>query len=379
MIDNDINNQNIGTTPTKTGFFEKLAQWILYFGGVCCLLCFAGWLYMNYTERDNGFMTFFGLVLWLIIRWFCRWIYSIIKLWVNQKKRNASLIKIQEANVDNNLTDPDPSTKQVWLSFDNLPKEMYEYYTEIKASWFRLFETTPYSKVSSRYVHSITRGNKNREVEATHALYIEHQFVDKDLYLDAYVQIKPDNRDNIRTNIMYFLVWPWIIARILFDDDLDVYEFAVETVQWYGIDSITFFVMLFFFSGYISYLIRSRIANHNAVRIESRDFEKWFDVNSNDPIVARQICDPIFIADLDSWLIQNNLKKYSEIYFDFRLNRLLYKFDYSIVDKSEELNQEYVKDCISMTSKMIEKISILRNIAVVYAGRIALDISRVKQ
>jgi len=44
-----------------------------------------------------------------------------------------------------------------------------------------------------------------------------------------------------------------------------------------------------------------------------------------------------------------------------------------IEDKSSELSEEYVKNCIALTSEMIERTSLLRNMAVVYAGRVTLD------
>lgn len=365
----EVISNNLSSEIPKKTILEKFANIVLYLGAICCFLCILAGLYLYSKEDADGwFLVILWLIIWWIIWWLCRGIYKIIILWVNNNKRNLELSK--EEDRMNSLVDE--STGRTALSLDLIPNEMLESYTSIKRSWFRLFENTSLSSVRTQYIHTINTDHRGRQEDTNDCLFIEHQFPQKDLYLDVYVQVKPDSRDNIWTNILYFLFGPGIIAWVLFDDDLEAFTFLAEIVSSYGINVIVFFIFLFFFSGYISYLIKTSLGNRNAVRLESHEFEKWFDVNSNDPIIARQICDPTFIADLDSWLTKNNLKKYSEIYFDFRLNRLIYKFDFMLVDKTSELSEEYVKNCIALTTQMIEKISILRNMAVVYASGIAL-------
>lgn len=365
-----IENKNHNSSLT-----EKLALWIKYFWIIIFFLAIARWIidYINSNDNYKEFSVFAGLFIGWFVYLFCRWIYKIIMLWVNNRKRNAELTAAQEARINNNPANPE--TGQSGLSFDLIPQDLYEPYTKIKNSWFRLFESTTNAQVRTWYVNSISRDNKDREEEATHALYIEHQFPDKKLNIDAFVHIKPDIRENNRSSFIASLSWPWIILYILFKSKNS--EKLFSNIESQGIQPWIFLIVILLFSAYISYLIHKKMTSHNAVKLENRGFEKTFDVNSNDNIVARQVCNPILISELQDRLIKNNLNTYSEIYIDFKLNRLIYKFDYNIVDNSWLLSDDYVKICIALTNEMIDRISIIRNMAVVYAGRVAID--RVKE
>ncbi len=364
IIDNQ-NNLDLSIS-TKKSFSETLAIGILYFWGICCVLWLAWWVYIFFEIGwDGGFSILLWLILWVIVRGLCRWVYSILMLWVNNRKRNAKLTKITNNQIN-------PETGQVWLNFDLIPQELYLPYTEIKDSWFRLFESTPNAKARTRYVNSVIRDNKDKEEEATHALFIEHQFPNKQFYIDAFVHIRPDIRENGRSSFISALSWPWIVLYILFKSD-DLFQYLANRISSYGINTYLCIGIILCFSGYISYLIHKKAITHNIVKLESRWFEKTFDVDSNDKIIARQVCNPVLVADLQDRLIKNNLNKCSEIYIDFRLNRLIYKFDYSIFDTSWLLSEEYVKSCVTLTNEMIDRISIIRNMAVIYAGRVVLD------
>lgn len=78
------------------------------------------------------------------------------------------------------------------------------------------------------------------------------------------------------------------------------------TIEPYDIDGAIIFMVLAFFAGYITYLVQRKRAYRHAVVLEKRAFEKQFDVDSNDPIIARQICNPSFMEKIGSWVHEHN-------------------------------------------------------------------------
>lgn len=114
-------------------------------------------------------------------------------------------------------------------------------------------------------------------------------------------------------------------------------DIRAPTIEPYDIDGAIILMVLAFFAGYINYLVQRKRAYRHAVVLEKRTFEKEFDVDSNDPIIARQICNPSFMEKIGSWLQKHDATRSTEIYIDFSKNRILYKFDYL---KSDYLKTE---------------------------------------
>lgn len=249
----------------------------------------------------------------------------------------------------------------------DIPSKLISYYDTIEKSWLRLQQSTPLWQARTWYIRTTSKTNgKRSEIRTTNdSLFIEHSFGNQENThtTDAYVIISPDRRDNLMAKLWAILIWPFFLLY-LFGENLDSLS---KLFTRFNINSYIAIWFIMVVAWYIWYIINNKINMQRAITLENRAFEQEFDVDSNDPIIARQICNPVMITDIASRLKNNHLSKYVSIYFDLSTNRIIYKFDF-LKHEIWEIHEEYVKECINMTATIIQKIDLLKYINLVYAG-----------
>lgn len=309
-----------------------------------------GWRDVILKEVTSPFLkTLFSILSRLIFVWWLILTIYIAKLYYK---------KTTEPRKKNDIVDP--KTGIQWLRFDNIPREFINHdFDKIHEISYRLFDQNAIWTIRTIYIHTLDKGLKNSYHTSNKCLIIEHSFPTIEQRIESYIHIKGDWRDWPLIHIRYFLVWPLTLFFLLFvlpskGDILAAYTSWNEYLSSYNLNTGVFFICLFFFTGYISYLIKKYYAYRHAIIIENRLFEKWFDVDSNDPIIARQICNPGFIEKIDIWLQKHNLKTCIELYIDFKQNRILCKFDYMNTRVQPNLSESYVQQQIQLSWQYIE-------------------------
>lgn len=251
------------------------------------------------------------------------------------------------------------------LTIDHIPTQLISAYDRVVESSTRIHEKSALWEVRTRYLRT-TLTTKHRRWSSTkttnNALFIEHIIGNKKQAVDAFVIISPDRRDNIMSQIWAYFAWPLMLLYI-FSESLDDISKIFEHMN---INPYIAWIFILIISWYIWWYITNKIKGKHAVKLENRSFEQDFDVDSNDPIIARQICNPLLITDLSTWLKNNHMDKYVTIYFDFNTNRIIYKFDFLKHD-IDSMNEIYAKECINLTTTLIQKIDFLKYMNLVYA------------
>ncbi len=332
-------------------------------------LAFTIWLIFVYTIFTPPPPLFWPVfiplsILFLIIVWYKCEIFMRVRHTNIKWSSPIEPINVIETNKD--LT---TNNEISLLQYNNIPSKLLTRFDEIKEIWYRSNFTTPYWSAKTLYIKTITK-HKNSTSTSNNALFIEHQFSDTTKSTDAFVSIWPDKRDSIANKIISFLAWPLVMLWILWaiDDNIWLQKFTTYFSSiWINSNILLLFAILF--SSYLWSLVVKKIRSRNAVKLENRAFERIHDVDSNDPIIARQVCNPVFIADINTWLNANNISECTSVYFDFNQNRILYKLDYKITPPLEKFGDEYVKKYVALTTQMIEKIDILRYMNLVYAWK----------
>lgn len=358
---------------------SQIAHTIFHFGWILFWIWIIWSIITAITYSWNKrHLVLISAILWCISRLVCRWVFLLINFEVS--KRNKKIKSRMEliGTIDSLY---DPETEQEWLSFKLLPKLLFKSYDKIIESGFRLYVNTSFSKIRTWYVRSVLTSKWEEVKNVTNALYIEHKF-STDHYINAHILITPDTGKWKLRHISFPIFTIIIIIIALYSQSSDAIHnlwirnavFNTQSIfQHNKIVPIVFLLLLLLFLAYMEAVRYKKLISLHEVKVEDKDFEESLNIISDDKVIARQICNPEFIVKYKEWLIKNDLEKNCIIYFDFRGNRLIYKFDYNIIDNSWLLTEEYVKNCIALTNEMIDKISIIRNMAVVYAGRIAID------
>lgn len=255
------------------------------------------------------------------------------------------------------------------LTVDYIPTQLIGAYDRVVASSTRLCEKTEIWEARTRYLRTTltTRNRRSSSTKTTNnALFIEHTIGWKKTDgVDAFVIISPDRRDNVMSKIWSYIAWPLLLIYI-FSEHLDDISKLFEDIH---INPYIAGLIIMVFASYIWWYITNKIKGQHAVKLENRAFELEFDVDSNDPIIARQICNPLLVADLSTWLKNNHLATYVTIYFDLKTNRIIYKFDFLKHD-IDSMNDIYAKECINLTTILIQKVDFLKYMNLVYAGAV---------
>ena len=86
-------------------------------------------------------------------------------------------------------------------------------------------------------------------------------------------------------------------------------------------------------------------------------FEKLFDVDSNDPILARQICNPLFFEKIQQRVQDHELKE-CILYIDFTHKRVIQKFDYKTQNNMPYLSEEFIRKQILLSVDLLQTLQI---------------------
>lgn len=146
-----------------------------------------------------------------------------------------------------------------------------------------------------------------------------------------FVSIKKDFRNNTNRKWLYTLAVPvGIVFFLTSSSDNEWSESLYEIIIWpllreLWINELLFSTAFIAMITFISYSIITRYKNRKSVNLENSTFEKVFDVDSNDSIVARQICNSHTMEQL---IERNNaFKQTGEQEFLFTENILCIKYD----------------------------------------------------
>lgn len=255
-----------------------------------------------------------------------------------------------------------PNNGKKEISFGVLPKQLFNTYNEITSSDFRLSFNTPIGKARSRYIETDKSNNSKKSERANSTLYIEHQFKYKFIHNNAYVHIKWNEKEGDRNTLWYLLIWPFLLRIVLLvvkaNDKMLFYELG-NFIETFGIHKNIAYISLTLLSWIIPYILISKIVNYDSITLENHEFERMFDVDTNDPIAARQLCNPYHMLKIQEWYKKHNLNNYVELYFDIGNERMIFKFDF--LRRDQNINIECIENYISLSSELIQNISNTRN------------------
>ncbi len=167
-------------------------------------------------------------------------------------------------------------------------------WSEVIYNWYNIYHTSEQYIYETSFLKSLTK-NKNwtkiKQIDLFIKITLPQQITDK----KKFVIIQKDFRNNTRLKLIYSL-GPALALLILNNMGNDEWSNNIyKVIIWpllrelwinEALFSIVFLAMITF----ISYSIINRYKNRKAVNLENSTFEKIFDVDSNDSIVARQVC-----------------------------------------------------------------------------------------
>jgi len=162
---------------------------------------------------------------------------------------------------------------------------------KIEYNWYNISYKRKNYNISTSFLKTRTRHKGNKIIDQID-MFVKIENRKNILDAKKYIIMSPDFRNDFRMKVVSAMIWPLIVLFIIFDgsNGWSIYKTAIEPVLtniWLnpivGIGTITLAIT------FIMYLIIEYNLKKDAIVLENREFEKIFDVNSNDPITARQL------------------------------------------------------------------------------------------
>lgn len=315
-----------------------LSQAIKMFLFITCIAF--GILLLDSTHPDKKWIWFFSrLLLWSILLWVI-WIISALikaKWWVADVNTMFNLITDIHQQWSKNFW-----TTDWWSTNENIIKNQ-QIHEKIPTLLYTAYETIIAYEVSeqktlnefsfyTQFLHTKnTRRSKNGNSRYTSnkAIYLTYSRQTQFPSIESYLHIIPDKTDSLKARVIKYSAWPlllfWWAIYILEDKAYDLFHFVSEK---FGVNEPILIGVIVFLSSYIWSIIRNKLHQKNKIRLEDKQIEQLIDLKSNDPIFARQICNPAFIETLHSSLKSEELFKRTEIYIDCKEQKIVIKLDY---------------------------------------------------
>ena len=225
-------------------------------------------------------------------------------------------------------------------------------------------------KFSTSFVKSSSK-TRNSRIINQNDMFIKIELPQSITTKSKFVIIKNDFRDNTITKIAYSLIAPAFMLIFTVkgeDDDTNIYQDHIfPTIEKRGINEHLLIWWLALITGGISYAIINRYKGRQAINLENRQFEKHFDVDSNDPIIARQVCNSYVMEQITNRNKITKTKKKPEflitdnilcIKYNMMYSSIMQKFDNISSDKQAIQTLIYIYTILKDTKKLCESIGI---------------------
>lgn len=212
-----------------------------------------------------------------------------------------------------------------------IPERLYEPYDTIITNNIGTEKIIDEFNFHSEFIHTKTTINwKNRRTyDSNKALYLIYTRTEQFPFMQSYLHITADSNDSIKAQILKWTIGPlvtfWWLLYIIEDWFFEVLEMLSNAIS---VNQRVIICMITTMSSFIGALVRKWFHNKNTVILENKQIEKLIDVKSNDPIFARQICNPQFIETLHSTLEKEKLWWWTEVYIDTKQQKVFIKIDY---------------------------------------------------
>lgn len=172
-------------------------------------------------------------------------------------------------------------------------------------------------KTSEKRTRRTKNGTQTYYVVTNHCYMMKVDFKNPRFTLKKSIKLLEDISDNYFKKIfaviwIQFAIIFWFLSAISWDENSDGYidEFLDLALNNLSI-TITFLIWMFF----VIWFIYSFVRGKKRVKLENIDFEKEFDVFSDDQIEARKLLTPSFMYRLVDFVNKINHKRIYEMYF----------------------------------------------------------------
>lgn len=338
---------------------------IKWFGYMIAITLFLSSIYFSFLTNAT-FPIYLSVAIGLVSIYISHKLYKLYSIY--------SWLESLDHFIDNFAKD-----SQTWkktLYFEHIPSLLCNSYDEVKKSWFRYVKEMNDFTIRSRYVYTNERTHHNNKFCTNNDLFIEISFHNKK-QLNSHILIEPDIRENKTNDLFAIIAWPGMVFLMVFWIGSIVQLFTIRSSIYISnqkINPIITTLIVTVFIGYFTYLFYRKNIESNMIKLEDVQFEEKFDINGTNTIITRQILSPTFMQKYSNYLLINKLSKTLSTYIDFRSNRIIFKFDYK--EECKSLSKEFVEGIMIKSAEFINDLQLERNMAVVYAGRVAIDGAR---
>ena len=154
--------------------------------------------------------------------------------------------------------------------------------------------------------------HRTREI-TNHAYIILIEILDHRFPIKTKVKLIPDIQNSVMKFLIAFILWT--VSSLLWYSVIIVLDISISKSILYLIIFVLFVTWVFLFFYFL---------NKNRVKLESKEFEKIFDVYSENEIEARRLLTPKMMGKLSNFA---NNSKYRWLGLTFEQNRIYIKFD----------------------------------------------------
>ncbi len=306
-------------------------------------------LYWNNWPLSNWFFLFILFYLFFVILFFYLF-YRIIS------KTHKELIGLSwSVQLNQN------KTSFVWISISSLPNTLYREYNDIVFLYSLPTQTKWDFTVNNLYFQTFFQ-KRDSTIATNKMLLLEYSRKSKQTQ-ENYIHLHQDKRQSTSNSVTWYvsgLVLLVTIVVLLLYIWIRLWQWAfliqyiVILLKHYSLSPFVVFILLSIIFMLTARFIQKRFDHKNAISLESHEFEKKFDVESSDPILARQIFNPSMINNFFDFQHKHWLLWRTELYIDFRKNKLSFKFDYFKNEKS--ISEPVIKQYIELIYSMIHEI-----------------------
>lgn len=298
---------------------KQSVRWRYIFG----LFMIGGILFLSYAKIPYPEMRRFWLlirVLWgIIIWWFAWFLQKVYKAYTGEYVD-------PEATIFSTT-----NTQEEMDIFWRIPSVLIQHYDSLKNHTISKEKTINEFTYYSEYIYTTsTSSGKNKSTyDSNKALFLVYTRTEQFPFLQSYLYITADNNESLKSQILKYTIGPlttfWALLYIL---EEWFFESLAAVSQYISVHQWVIMWMITLLSSFIGSLIRKKINSKHTVTLENKQIEKLVDVKSNDPIFARQICNPQFVETLHNTLEKEKLWWWTEVYIDTKQQKVFVKIDY---------------------------------------------------